>query len=111
MSADGQRNIADAIIRKRTAANTPPSLYYDPKTRNLVRAAEQNIDHSTMGYGGPAEWLDHLSATMDATKEVLSYLKAQASLDMFAHNPNAKRLYTRIINAGITYIFDGDKPR
>lgn len=107
MSMADREEAAHIILRSRQPGS-PPDPFTNARIVELIRVARGNMDHSRMGMGGPTEWLDHLSATIDATKEVLVYLKAQAAMDMFAHNPDAKRLYTNIINAGMDRIFRGN---
>lgn len=92
------REEAAHIILRSRQPGSPPDPFTNARIVELIRVARGNM----------TEWLDHLSATIDATKEVLVYLKAQAAMDMFAHNPDAKRLYTNIINAGMDRIFRGN---
>lgn len=54
---------------------------------------------------GAREYMQQMAESMDAIKEVLTFMAAQEAMDMFGTNQAAKNLYARIINAGLRNVF------
>lgn len=51
------------------------------------------------------DYMKHMAVSMDAIKEVLTFMAAQDAMDIFGSNQHAANLYRRIIGAGLAAVF------
>ncbi len=100
------------LLEMKAAENAAPTpmlgavTRYDPAMGSISSGVLAAYDPVT-DLGGAANaatlgaWADEYLAGMEAAKMVLEFLKAQSSMDLFQTNPKAKRLYERIVGAGV----------
>lgn len=93
-------------MQDRTIFKSPPP---PPMTMTmeqiLARAGYDPFTDSPNQGMMATDYMKQMAESMDAIKEVLTFLAAQDAMDMFASNKKAASIYKRIISAGLSAVF------
>lgn len=104
LHADDREDLIRELMDTRRAAVAPPRQSATAE-QILAKAAYNPLTDSPNGAMRAIDYMKQLGESMDAIKEVLTFLSAQDAMDIFASNPEAATLHRRIISAGLAAIF------
>lgn len=105
LNEDKRQELIEHILANKVLALGPMQPRMPSELDNLYAGARHMVDYSRAGMGGPKEWLTHMAESMDAIKEVMTFLAAQEAMELFGTNKKAQQLYMEIIQAGIAHVF------
>lgn len=104
LSADRREELANHIMNGHSPTPGPLQQRLPDAIDPLYAAAGRMRDYS-QNLHSPTQWMEYMATSMDAIKDVLTYLTAQDSMALFASNKPAERLYREIIQAGLAHVF------
>lgn len=105
-----QAMVQNLIDIRAAEANSVKINRYDPMMGHFSSVVASSYDPMTdRGSAINAPTLNQFTSEyvsgMDAAKVVLEFLTAQFGMDLFSGNDRAKRLYERVVIAGINEVF------
>lgn len=94
---------SEVISRIASCRQQRPSDWYLLAAHDVAKASRYAQDWSQRAQGtyDVSGWCQEFKQNSEAVNEVLQYLQAQMSMDLFNHNPRAKRVFEHIIKSGI----------